>query len=266
MVVFQSTRPRGARLQSSKTDYLFMLVSIHAPAWGATPRFHVLRQAELCFNPRARVGRDTPWRPCRSGTASFNPRARVGRDVGWCAGGPHRCRFNPRARVGRDGDGDVRDAGRTGFNPRARVGRDLYVVIKSHAIDKFQSTRPRGARRGTGPDRRTRAGFNPRARVGRDQLRLPRMICPLWFQSTRPRGARRGFLSEFCPPYVSIHAPAWGATLNYSIIYSIISRFNPRARVGRDSHAADFNFPDLRVSIHAPAWGATRAHCGLRVR
>jgi len=35
--VFQSTRPRGARLYDPETpDHQFAVVSIHAPAWGAT--------------------------------------------------------------------------------------------------------------------------------------------------------------------------------------------------------------------------------------
>ena len=33
-------------------------VSIHAPAWGATPRFHRDNYQPSCFNPRARMGRD----------------------------------------------------------------------------------------------------------------------------------------------------------------------------------------------------------------
>ncbi len=55
--VFQSTRPHGARL-----DYTFamagMVVSIHAPAWGATAMRYIIVIHQLCFNPRARMGRD----------------------------------------------------------------------------------------------------------------------------------------------------------------------------------------------------------------
>jgi len=81
----------------------------------------------------------------------------------------------------------------------------------------------------------TRLGFNPRARVGRDLYddRLSR---------------------EF---YVSIHAPAWGATI---LVYGenrAPACFNPRARVGRDFQImAELDYTAL-VSIHAPAWGAT---------
>ena len=121
--------------------------------------------------------------------------------------------FNPRARVGRDGRVFALLGDRVCFNPRARVGRDIGKekvsnrerVVSIHApawgatlpvritvwVDSFQSTRPRGARPAT-TDAFTRAttGFNPRARVGRD---------------TQPHG----------------------------FVLSL-NRFNPRARVGRD--------------------------------
>jgi len=54
--MFQSTRPRGARLYIRLLQYDY-LVSIHAPAGGATYThyFVLLNQS---FNPRARGGRD----------------------------------------------------------------------------------------------------------------------------------------------------------------------------------------------------------------
>ena len=58
--------------------------------------------------------------------------------------------------------------------------------------------------------------------------------------------------------FVSIHAPAWGATGLRNRICRRHWRFNPRARVGRDSHGAGLLQLVARVSIHAPAWGATR--------
>jgi len=60
----------------------------------------------------------------------------------------------------------------------------------------------------------TRARFNPRARVGRDQVR--RVACVV-------------------AAVVSIHAPAWGATLPARRASSRWTSFNPRARVGRDT-------------------------------
>ena len=56
--MFQSTRPRGARrwLQAERDRWI--AVSIHAPAWGATCRRKRSRSLPRSFNPRARVGRD----------------------------------------------------------------------------------------------------------------------------------------------------------------------------------------------------------------
>ncbi len=55
------------------------------------------------------------------------------------------------------------------------------------------------------------------------------------FQSTPPRGGRRqicdvGWLRK----YVSIHAPAWGATQSSAESMTVEASFNPRPRVGGD--------------------------------
>ena len=61
---------------------------------------------------------------------------------------------------------------------------------------------------------------------------------------------------------VSIHAPAWGATIR-SRRLSFMDCFNSRARMGRDSF--DSGAKEYReVSIHAPAWGATLIRCNGR--
>ena len=56
--LFQSTRPRGARLRRCWRDWRLTEVSIHAPAWGATRRWAKRSGRVPSFNPRARVGRD----------------------------------------------------------------------------------------------------------------------------------------------------------------------------------------------------------------
>jgi len=101
-ILFQSTRPHGARL------FLWCIlvgacnVSIHAPAWGATPFLLVLLFSYACFNPRARMGRDRAGFTYPTESSSFNPRARMGRDNRKCAHAVHTGCFNPRARMGRD--------------------------------------------------------------------------------------------------------------------------------------------------------------------
>ena len=103
------------------------------------------------------------------------------------------------------------------------------------------------------------AGFNPRAREGRDTCSA------IW----------RGLHS-----FVSIHAPARGATVLADGVPLAVESFNPRAREGRDlafsissSDISGFQstrprgarqcgaFHEkraLHVSIHAPARGATQ--------
>ncbi len=103
---------------------------------------------------------------------------------------------------------------RVSFNPRARVGRDLRWWGLWRSRRRF-NPRARVGRDVAGVvNVATRLGFNPRARVGRD-LQLLLLYVPR---------------SE-----VSIHAPAWGATVKGC------------HKTKRET-----------VSIHAPAWGATR--------
>ena len=128
-----------------------------------------------------------------------------------------------------------------------------YEVIPIHAsawgattpdfplevIDKFQSTRPRGARRLAFWPWHGLPRFNPRARVGRDAPVVTSHQRHRKFQSTRPRGARRSRLMwerETCS-------------------------FNPRARVGRDapvvtSHQRHRKFQSTRPRGARPAVGA----------
>ena len=78
-LMFQSTRPRGAR-----------------------PRTLRARAELWCFNPRAREGRDIHPESHERLSSRFNPRAREGRDFPVLSLFPDFSRFNPRAREGRD--------------------------------------------------------------------------------------------------------------------------------------------------------------------
>ena len=125
--------------------------------------------------------------------------------------------------------------------------------------ERFQSTRPRGARRGACCfGRRGARRFNPRAHAGRDQR--GRAVCP----RQRPvsihaptRGATRVRFVEWRPHHVSIHAPTRGATIRAVCGYEAKTRFNPRAHAGRDLDVIREPVQDRCVSIHAPTRGAT---------
>jgi len=146
----------------------------------------------ICFNPRARMGRDChiwllqvlrmsfqstrphgarPFRPgLRLWLLCFNPRARMGRDALFNCKQDTITGFNPRARMGRDSDTSVNSLSPTSFNPRARMGRDNAVMFKRPIPGVFQSTRPHGARlyHRSCPVPGSLVCFNPRARMGRD--------------------------------------------------------------------------------------------------
>ena len=103
-------------------------------------------------------------------------------------------------------------AGARGFNSRSRVGSDARIPRRSRCYPSFNS--------------RSRVGSDPRG---------------------RPCAARQS---------VSIRAPAWGAT--QPVIFALAQRlsFNSRSRVGSDRPRGCGQCA-ARVSIRAPAWGAT---------
>ncbi len=120
-VLFQSTRPCGARRQFIREYNLPYCVSIHAPVWGATKHIHPL-QLDVIVSIHAPV-----W--------GATQRTKDGGRSGKC--------FNPRARVGRDGDlenrfqtSDVSYTRRVGATSGIAGGRKKRL---------FQSTRRGGA-------------------------------------------------------------------------------------------------------------------------
>ena len=99
------------------------------------------------------------------------------------------------------------------FNPRTHMGCDYVRSFAFPSYLQFQSTHPYGVRHSV-------------KTLG---------LAPCLFQSTHPYGVRPWDCStSYQHPYVSIHAPIWGATY-----YMLI------------------NLGIWVVSIHAPIWGAT---------
>ena len=85
------------------------------------------------------------------------------------------------------------------------------------------------------------------------QSRFVSIHAPAWGATVCP-------IRSLCPRDVSIHAPAWGATASLFLISKFIPSFNPRTRMGCDENRLRVE-RRRQVSIHAPAWGAT----GLRI-
>ena len=165
--------------------------------------------------------------------------------------------FNPRARMGRDARHQGNHHQIKSFNPRARMGRDEMNKLTSGGASKFQPTRPHGARQNHVRSHRRPNRVSTHA--------------PAW-------GATIRHVDVNPCRQVSTHAPAWGATCRDEYSISLDVRFNPRARMGRDSsgsavmrttvrfnprarmgrdHGMTWHCRLWRVSTHAPAWGAT---------
>ena len=266
---FQSTHPRGVRPEERAQEAHHRRVSIHAPAWGATatPRQAVERTGVSIHAPAwgATVPFDTFFALTRK-FQSTHPRGVRRRRHG------HRSheekRFNPRTRVGCD----------AGHHQKAVVpglvsihapawGATPYSALMVGSTAAFQSTHPRGVRRGRHGRRFLPAArFNPRTRVGCDESRAETDVLAGQFQSTHPRGVRPARACAVCPRgAVSIHAPAWGATIRLRAHCLVSIGFNPRTRVGCDSARCRAGWTAW-VSIHAPAWGATPGCCRGRAR
>ena len=120
---FQSTHPRGVRLLAGFFEFLEFLVSIHAPARGATLS-SLSNIRILAFQSTHPLGVRPRPQIRRLGSRSFNPRTCEGCDQGCRASNNEKMSFNPRTREGCD---------------RAAAVMKLLRIV-------FQSTHPRGVR------------------------------------------------------------------------------------------------------------------------
>ena len=221
-------------------ELVLRLISIHAPAWGATFIAHIGFITRCHFNPRARVGRDIFIIKKGLLVINFNPRARVGRDettnrleqLCWIS--IHAPAWGATVGLGRDRDYarisiHAPAWGATYSAPCARILSQISIHAPAwgatgQAAGRCQRLADFNPRARVGRDQgrlRGRSGgrdFNPRARVGRDCLRRDAISLVVLFQSTRPRGARRtSDAAVVINRAISIHAPAWGATTRMSM-------------------------------------------------
>ena len=232
-LLFQSTRPRGARRPQPPKQSHVLVVSIHAPTRGATRCSSPSRKGAVFQSTRPRGARlRAPGSAKR--IESFNPRAHAGRDT-------REIRRDFTVRV------SIHAPTRGATTEEASINDD----------GKFQSTRPRGARRSRRRGCGTRRRFNPRAHAGRDGRSEP-LTARWWRFNPRAHAGRDpGQRHAHRGQRVSIHAPTRGATRRAGR-GGARNRFNPRAHAGRD-HAPVPPLRGRRVSIHAPTRGATRA-------
>ena len=166
----------------------------------------------------------------------FNPRPRMGGDA-WFSFNDFMLFVSIHAPAwGATGFKSNTSLYKTCFNPRPRMGGDLRMGEHWKNKNKFQSTPPHGGR----------------------PLCLILFVREGRFQSTPPHGGRHNHLLEQRKTvYVSIHAPAWGATfLNCKNQEScFVSIHAPAWGATLAKQDGEWH---LFVSIHAPAWGATK--------
>ena len=123
----------------------------------------------------------------------------------------------------------------------------------------FQSTRPRGARLSTPNSLQNFINFNPRARVGRDHEQHSSVAAerisihaPAWGATMA-----RNFLPTKAG--ISIHAPAWGATFVPRGACAV-PRISIHAPAWGATASVVITMDTYTISIHAPAWGATQPY------
>ena len=253
-------RPRAGGDPEHRASIIAMtVVSIHAPARGATRDGHRMRVIPSPFQSTPpRGGRLSGSRCIRHRTFQSTP-PRGGRPLVACQDSVEVFQSTPP----RGGRHQIVARLRSACNVSIHApARGATVLLDREAADavKFQSTPPRGGR----PDacRRmptSRRCFNPRPRAGGDHAavgymativvsihapargatRPARMIDGriMMFQSTPPRGGRPaiGIRSLDRVVHVSIHAPARGATVeSRDGRHSAHACFNPRPRAGGD--------------------------------
>ena len=190
------------------------VVSIHAPAWGATSSSHLglyLGSAFQSTHPHGVRLTGLRWVDIRNLFQSTHPHgvrhkpnvaAHGGVSVSihapaWGATNKFllqvlfHLRFNPRTRMGCDKQVPFASSLSSAFqstHPHGVRLNDRLIILNPRL---FQSTHPHGVRQITDYVYTEIGSFNPRTRMGCDKVET-------------------GFLQEH---RVSIHAPAWGATV-----------------------------------------------------
>ncbi len=201
-------------------------VSIHAPAWGATEKGRISRSILARFNPRTRVGCDTSSLGTQSSQRMFQ---------------------STHPRGVRPTKSRIIATSTLAFQSTHPRGVRLLGMLALVQASLFQSTHPRGVRpdeQGEFSSYRTVSIHAPAWGATSAAYGYPTI--PALFQSTHPRGVRRSSTwlslwlrrcfnprtrvgcdalcaaSVLLAEAVSIHAPAWGATV--SMFYPVDSR------------------------------------------
>ena len=202
---FQSTHPRGVRPTGSIGMIILILISIHAPTWGATHDRTGARDVGQNFNPRTHVGCDFLGIFRTRGPRYFNPRTHVGCDLRRPLPRPKRSSdFNPRTHVGCDESRlSLCRSPLISIHAPTWGATPCESLVESEAI--FQSTHPRGVRLQNSPENADALKFQSTHPRGVRPDKVEEAVLSAIFQSTHPRGVRRvrgggrGFAFDFNP-------------------------------------------------------------------
>ena len=232
---FQFTLPHGERPPPVLTPPRPVPVSIHAPAWGATPTIPAITTRGRGFNSRSRMGSDWPNAHVTTNIALFQftlPHGERLKGLRWLLGvipvSIHAPAWGATEAV------PVRPS-RLPVSIHAPAWGATPTFAASASALRFQFTLPHGGR--------------PRHAVGKVPTSQVSIHAPAWGATT--------FL--FPPAFVrgvSIHAPAWGAT-SYLLAVDPHDEFQFTLPHGERLQGIIVRLRELAVSIHAPAWGAT---------
>ena len=171
------------------------------------------------FNPRSRKGSDLIWITTPRANANFNPRSRKGSDRVQIVSGRNVETISIHAPArGATYDRCKGRAVTENFNPRSRKGSDEKPEV---VITKVED-------------------FNPRSRKGSDWAREHGIAVGPDFNPRSRKGSDRDSERRQEKYYISIHAPARGATvLEKELLYQY-ENFNPRSRKGSDRASLSF--------------------------
>ncbi len=263
-VLFQSTHPRGVRRPFLQHAVEIFVVSIHAPAGGATAQ-------AFCDYQNQRVSIHAP-----AGGATIDD---MGRSR-WSAVSIH-------APAGGATLGHLRvHCQYVCFNPRTRGGCDEARSAEYTKIQVFQSTHPRGVRRednlagltcnlfqsthprGVRLARRSKDAYYFRVSIhapagGATFILAASPATTIEFQSTHPRGVRRNVCRLYPPVRMFQSTHPRGVRLQQGqdqILSYMFQSTHPRGvRLGPFVRSLSSTV----VSIHAPAGGATEIGTGF---
>ena len=194
----------------------------------------------------------------------FHPPPRGGAPPACISSLPVICLFQSTLPRGERRRTDARSIGFERFQSTLPRGERRCSIPTSCLRVRFQSTLPRGERRSTAERSTGRIRFQSTLPRGERPKRHSRVAYPTLFQSTLPRGERpKGTVSDSINTFISIHAPARGATQTITNRLAEQDNFNPRSREGSDKRSHYCPYRVLQFQSTLPRGERLLSNMGL---